>query len=122
MNFPRPKYIKLPYTKWGENLLGDVASKIRRALGWRLDENHVNTTHRQDYKDPKKNKVPDEELVCHHFEQEAATADCVKFSVKGGSALVITIPSGYSGNVIEIYEEGGTTPIRKMDKAGAWTT
>ena len=116
-NYKPQSQVKYPYTRWGKWLLSNTAKRIRSALGMRVDENFVNTTYRTN--DTIHGvQVDDEELVCHHFEQDADTADCVHFTMKGGS-LVINVPAGKTTPVIKIVESDGSG--KQMDKEGVWT-
>lgn len=126
MNFTPPTKAKKPFSLWGTFRLSPFAKKIRDALGMRLDDDYVQTTYREDYNDTNGTATPDTENICHHFEQAGATADAVKISVVGGSALRIHLPNGYTGNVIEIYEADSdgdypSAPSRKMNDQGVWS-
>ena len=126
VNWTRPDHAKIPYSPWKDFKLSRFAAKLRKALGMRSDEDGNNTTHREDFKRPDGTAYPDKSNLCHHFEQDGENADAVKISVRSGSTLVLHVKNGYTGNVIEIYEQNAngtfpSTPTKKMDKDGAWT-
>ena len=119
-NWTAPSKAKKPYNKWLVGT-GNLAQKVRSLLGWRLDDNHVITTHRQDYNTPNGTPVDAAELVTHHFEQEAATADNVKLTTLGtGTTLHVTVPEvvGDRGDILRVYDTDGTL-VFSITAAGA---
>ena len=122
-NWTAPSKAKKPYNKWLVGT-GNLAQKVRSLLGWRLDDNHVITTHRRDYNTPNGTPVADAELATHHFEQEAATANNVKFTTLGtGNTLHITVSdtAGDRGDVVRVVDESGNL-VWKITAVGAFAT
>ena len=121
LNWTPPSKAKKPFNKWLVGT-GNLAQKVRSLLGIRLDDDHVQTTHRRDYNTPNGTAVADAELVTHHFEQEAATADNVKFTTTGtGRTLIITVPKGSAsrGDIIRVEEPDGTL-VSRLQADGTW--
>lgn len=120
--FTSPSQAKLPYSPWKRWMNSPFANKIRAALGMRQDDNGVNTTHRQDFTGPGGTAVSDDMKVCHHFEQDSATADAVKISVQQGQALVIVIPPGTrTADIIQIQNPDGMVVSRLQADGTTWS-
>ena len=107
LNWTAPSKAKKPFNKW---LTGtdNLAQKVRNLLGMRFDDNRVQTTHRRDYNTPNGTAVADAELVTHHFEQEAATADNVKFTTTWNWAYTYILPwpttANNRGDIIRVED------------------
>ena len=125
MNWFNPFQIKLPYGDFGKFKKSNFANKIRQALGWRRDEDGNNTTHRQDATQPNGVDIKAVGNICHHYEQDSATADNVKMTTAGtGRTLICTVPAGAGnrGDLIRFEEPDGTLVVRITADGAVSTT
>ena len=124
MNWLRPFQAKLPYGSFGKWKNSPFTRKIRQALGWRLDEDGNNTTHRQDATQPNGVDIPAVSNLCHHYEQDSDTADNVKMTTGGtGTTINITVPetTANRGDIMRVYDTAGNF-IFRITAAGAFDT
>ena len=129
MQWLRPFQAKLPYGNFGKWKNSPFTRKIRQALGWRLDEDGNNTTHRQDATQPNGVDIPARSNICHVYEQDSATADAVIIKVAGtgrnlnmqgvnnDASLINFVVNDTLANrpdIFRVYQEDGTFILRML--------